>query len=89
MGDGVGMIEFKRDGTRAIATIEVAVPFYDARVFYMSFECSSEAYAGLLTNLLKETVGEAVRLAREEAYEKGYKDAKAKRGKNKWFRERL
>ena len=83
------MIKFKRDGTLATVTIEAAIPYYDRRVFPMTFDCSTEVYAGLLTNLLEETVEASVRLAREEAYAKGYKDAKAKRRKETWFRGRL
>ena len=80
------MISFKRDNTDAVVNISIDVPFCEKMVFAMCFKCGTAEYAGLLTEAMKQQVGAAISAARKEAYEQGWRNAKAKRGKEGWFR---
>lgn len=79
------MINFKRDDKDAVVTLDLAVPTYDERVFSFKFGCGSEVYAGLLTEAMRKAFGNAVQAARREAYNDGWRDAKAKTAKRDWF----
>jgi len=78
------MIRFTRDGTRVKCTVATDVPNYDSRQFYFYWETEREYAAGLLSAHLTETYENNVGEIRREAYERGWKDAKAHRAKNNW-----
>ena len=83
-------VTVKKDSCDVKIEVDVFVPYWDVRTFPFTFSCGgNEAYAGLLTRLIKERLASLVRNARAEAYEQGYKDAKAKRAKCEWFSEQL
>ncbi len=81
------MIEIKRDGCQVVLHFDLDVPTYETRVFPLSFGCGSggEVYAGLLARAMQESFGDRVAAARRDAYEQGWKEAKAKRSKAEWF----
>lgn len=54
--------------------------------FPFSWKTTSPATAALLVRYLRKRLDNAIRAARREAYEQGWKDAKAKRRKTDWFR---
>lgn len=62
------------------------MPTWNERTFQFSFNCGGEAYAGLLTKALRDALGDAVQAVRREAYEEGWRDAKAKTAKRDYFR---
>lgn len=79
------MISFKRDGSTVGIAVTVQVPNYDGRVYHTQWNAGGEAYAGFLSAAMNEQMREALRNIRKEAYEQGWKDAKAKRTKENWF----
>lgn len=79
------MIEIKRDGGRVVLHFDLAIPTYDVRSVPMSYNCGGEVYAGLLTQAMRDALGNTVAAARRAAYEQGWKDAKGKRAKEDWF----
>jgi hypothetical protein len=78
-------LRVRRDGSDVEVSISSHIPTWEERVFPFSFNCGNEAYAGFLTKHIQDVIGNAVANARREAYEQGWKDAKAKRVKNDWF----
>lgn len=79
------MIVFSRDGTKVKASINTPIPNYDVRVFNFMWECGGEAYAGLLAAAMHREMHDKLKAIRADAYEKGWKDAKAKKTKETWF----
>lgn len=80
------MINFKRDGKKAVVRIDLSVPEYEERSFPFAFNCDGEVYAGLLTRAMRTAFSDAVKAARKEGYDQGWKDAKAKRASCSWFK---
>lgn len=80
------MISFKRDGTVVKSDVTTFIPNFDDRVFHFQWECATEAYAGLLSAHMQRDMGAKLKAIRVHAYEEGWKDAKAKRAREEWFR---
>lgn len=53
--------------------------------FPMSFNTNDPIYAALLADSFNESIRRGIRAVREEAYNAGWQDAKAKRRKADWF----
>ena len=49
--------------------------------FWFNHECGNKYYAELLAAHFNKKLGDVIRRVREEEYNKGYKDGRAKRGK--------
>lgn len=79
------MIQITRKGTSVKIDFTSRIPLCDVRVFGFNWECNTEVYAGLLTNHLSNGLWSELVRVRKEAYEKGWKDAKAKVRKENWF----
>ena len=80
------MITIKQDNTTVSIGIDHGLHSTgELKQIFVSFECGSRMYAELLTNQLNNKLHKLIVLVREEEYNKGWKDAKAKRVKSKWF----
>lgn len=75
------MIEIKRTGTKVELDMTTYVPNYDNRTFQFFWECGGELLAGLLTGHLIDALWKEVKEIRNEAYERGWSDAKSKKAK--------
>jgi hypothetical protein len=53
--------------------------------YSFSWNCNDEVYAQLLAAQMNKQLGNKLELIRREAYDQGFKDAKAKRAKREWF----
>lgn len=78
-------VTINRKGQDVELWLDAFIPNYDSRRFGFTFHCGGDVYAGLLTEHLRKRLGNLVEEARREAYEQGWKDAKAKRSKSDWF----
>lgn len=76
------MIEFKREGTKVVITVESGVMNYE---FSFNHECNHDHFAVLMRDAYNKHMNEELRKVREQAYNKGWKDAKAKVKKETWF----
>lgn len=80
------MIKFTRNGTRVLASVDVYVPNYETRVLYFEFETNSSMLSGFLSAEIQIQMRDALEKIRREEYERGWKDAKTKNRKEKFFR---
>lgn len=78
------MIKFLRKGSEITAQIEANVGV-ERRFFQFTLNLQSEVYACLLRDNFSEKLRNSLKTIREEAYVKGWKDAKAKTAKETWF----
>lgn len=76
------MIDFTRAGSTVRVEIKVASTGW---THYFNFDGGSEWAATLLRNALSESVWNAVKDARADAYAAGWQDAKSKQAKTTWF----
>jgi hypothetical protein len=83
------MINIVADDTKVKINVEVFIPFWETRTFVFDWECGSRWAAGLLATAMRDAFYTKVKAARAEAYEQGWKDAKAKKSKESWFRNSL
>lgn len=65
-------------------TLFVKIPL-TGDTFDFSFHAETEWSARLLANAVLEAFNHAMKRVRREAYEQGWRDAKAKRRKEDWF----
>ena len=79
------MIAFERSGKDVRATVEIKVPDYEPREFYFDWRCEDAAYAGLLTAEMRNQINAALAAIRREEYNNGWRDAKAKQGRQSIF----
>jgi hypothetical protein len=80
------MIEIGRDGKLVTATVTVQVPLETTRYFYLSFDAGNDWAAGFLAGAMRTAFNEAVKSARREEYNAGWKDAKNHKSiKRDWF----
>ena len=79
------MIEFVKDGLEARIKITSFFNWIGDRVYTMKWNCNDSEYASLLTKRFQDTMEEKLRTIRHEAYEAGWKDAKAKKARETWF----
>lgn len=79
------MFRFSREGTKVKIVINAAVPHDTSRDFYCYWDAGSEWAAGLLVELFSNTFKKRGVASRQDAYNQGWADAKAKRQKATWF----
>lgn len=77
------MISFSRDGKTLKAIVETGLN--STTSIRMSFECSSEMCAEMLAHRLRERLGNTVEAIRQAEYEDGYKAARSRVAKRKYF----
>jgi hypothetical protein len=53
--------------------------------YHFNFDCGDKHYASLLKNHFDKALRARIENIRQEEYEKGYKDGRAKRAKKSWF----
>lgn len=75
------MFSFSREGKQVKVAIDVDVPNYARRSFWLYWNCNSEEFAGLLVDLFRQHFLKYRNASRNAAYEAGWNDAKAKRAK--------
>ena len=79
-------IYFVRDGNHVKANVTIDVPHWDARMFTFTFDCGSEAYAGLLTEAMQRQITSEIEAIRKDEYESGWRDKAAHKGPRRgWF----
>jgi hypothetical protein len=78
------MISFERNvqELRVCVDSETGV---ERSVYVFTCHFSNEATAAIVRDYLHEKLNGKLCLMREEAYNQGWKDAKAKKAKTKWF----
>lgn len=79
------MITFKREGSVVICKVEMDMPYWDTRIYHFRWETGSDVCSSLLTQHARTTLSDKLRAIRKEAYNRGWKDAKAKTKKEEWF----
>ena len=76
------LIQILRDGNKVRVTFKNGPLGYE---FYFYYDCQGDVYASLLSEHFKDRLQSIVKQIREEEYNQGYKDGRAKRGKKAWF----
>ena len=79
------MIKVVRHGNDVQLKVDAFLPTWNTRVFPFTFHCSNTEYAALLTDRIDDMLREAVRTAREEAYNEGYADGRGKKKRRTFF----
>lgn len=77
------MIKIWKNGTQI--KLEVDPGMSDKKVMYFYWECGTEWYSELLRKQLDERLWASLKKIREDAYNDGWKDAKAKKMRQTWF----
>ena len=76
------MITFKRDGTNVRMSVGINIPHFEARSFHFNWNCGQEYAAALLTAEMQKQLDTAIGEIRRKEYDRGWRDAKAKRRKS-------
>lgn len=76
------MIDVVREGTKVKVAIDPSM--FDGKSMCLYWDCTYDWYASLLVQKINATMSARLRSIREEAYEAGWKDAKAKKSKADW-----
>lgn len=79
------MFKFKRQGKQIRLEILPRISGAETWSFYFSREENDEPGAQLLLNAFETRMKEALKNTRQEFYDRGYKDGKAKRRKCDWI----
>ena len=79
------MINAKATKDGVTLGIEINIPGHKTWTYNFRWTTNDEAYSQLLTNQINEDVKKNLKVIRREAYNEGWKDAKAKRKKESWF----
>jgi hypothetical protein len=79
------MIRFRRDGQHVQCSINCDIPNYEERVFSVYWNAGNEWAAGLLSAETEKQMYAKLERIRCEAYEEGWRAAKAKKAKRKYF----
>ena len=79
------MITVARTETEVTLFLVIAVPNYEKRTFTFVCKAGNEAYAGFLAEAARNAMCDFVQKCRQDEYECGWRDAKAKRTKKDWF----
>jgi hypothetical protein len=79
------MFEVKREKNNVRIDVSLKIPGADT--WYWTFHLSqhTDAEAQLLVNAINNNLEKVLKEIRKEAYEMGFKDARAKRRKETWF----
>jgi len=78
------ILNVARIGTAVKIEFHSELPI-DNNVFPFRFECGTEWAASLLASKLRQSLYEEIRAIRENEYQRGYRDGRAKRAKENWF----
>jgi hypothetical protein len=78
------MIDISQDGAHLLVTLTGEYPISGTR-FTLRWDAGSSWAANLLRYHMDKRMGEQLEALRREAYERGWKDAKAHRTKATWF----
>lgn len=79
------MITIKAKDTKVVIEVEGKYPLKLNYLFY--WECNRDDYASLLAENLDKRMRQDLETIRRESYDKGWKDAKAKKtAKDTWFK---
>lgn len=76
------MIQFTREGTKV--RIEISSNAL-SKSFLFYHECGQDHFASLMDDSYQERMSQSLERIRREAYNQGWKDAKAKVKKESWF----
>lgn len=79
------MFEIKREKERIKLTVKPAIPGAESWEYYFYRTEQDEPTAQLLVNAINEHMKKLLKHTRQEYYDNGYKDAKAKRKKADWI----
>ncbi len=79
------MIKFDRKDNTIYCYVSVAIPGTQTWTYHFSWTSNDVPNAQLLCNALDDALTEKLKQIREDAYNKGWKDAKAKLRKSDWF----
>lgn len=74
----IGPIQLKREGTSVRLSFEAYINALGNRVFSFDWEAGSEWAASLLYSAIEKYLGEQLQKVKKSAYDKGWKDAKAR-----------
>lgn len=77
------MITITKKGTSVMIEVQSKYPLNRSYLFY--WECGREDFALLLRDNLQGKMNDALEKIRQDAYMKGWKDAKARAKKETWF----
>lgn len=80
-------IRIRRSGSQVQIVIEDLI--YGFGAFTFTADAGSEWTASLLVSRILDRLDQNMTSVRENAYRQGWKDAKAKRAKSKWFSPRF
>lgn len=79
-------IDFIHVGEKIDCKVTINVPYCGEVVWTFSHQHTDQYYSGLACSAMKQQMGDALAQIRREAYEQGWKEAKAhKGGKTEWF----
>jgi len=78
------MIKFRREG-KAVR-IEIHPKIVNNEFVHLDYNCNDEWYAVLLLNHLEERMKIELTAIRKQSYFEGWRDAKAKRAKQTWWK---
>lgn len=79
------MIQIDRHETKVRLRIEHGLLSANGSELWLYWECDKEMFAELMENKLRKKLEDRIEAIRKEEYERGWKDAKAKRRKAIWF----
>ena len=79
------MLTFSRDGQQVKIAVLVDVPLRVSHLFLCYWDCEDENYAGLLAAEMHDQFSKKIEAVKREAYDRGWRDAKAKRVKETYF----
>ena len=81
------MIRFKREGTQVKIVVDSKVDGVDvSELEACLWDCPNEIIADILFQHLRNKLWKTIEKTRKHEYEEGWKDAKAKRRKEQYFR---
>mgnify|MGYP001569010560 CR=1 FL=1 len=75
----------KIEGSKVVIVVEFYNGMAGDYTWKFTNDCGNERYAGLAASALQSQLQDKMRTIRQEAYEDGYKDAKAKRKRKNLF----
>lgn len=77
------MIRFSKDGTKVKVRVDHGLS--EDTHLVLNWECGSTLYSELLSSHLQKQLEKIVQQVRQEEYNRGWKDAKAKKAKCDYF----
>ena len=88
--NGGAVIRIGHEGPDVTVDIQHGLGGTDAKEIRLTWRCGSDITAAALARVLRNALGDRVQAIGQEAYIRGWKDAKAKRAKlSTWWRRSL